>query len=116
MVKGVLMIHLALSGIFLVARSADLCHSGILDTTGGYMSTERVGITVRLDPDTVAFLDRLAKVQDRDRSYLIKQAVGEFVRLRRWQIEETEKAVREADAGMFATDEEVEQKFSKWTA
>jgi predicted transcriptional regulator len=80
------------------------------------MGAEKVSITVRLDQDTVAFLDQLAEVEDRDRSYLIKQAVANFVRLHRWQIEEIEKAVKEADAGLFATDEEVEQLFSKWTA
>lgn len=80
------------------------------------MSTEKVSVTVRLDPEDVAFLDRLGEVQDRDRSYLIKQAVANFVRLHRWQIEEIEKAVKEADAGLFATDEEVEEMFSKWTA
>ncbi len=80
------------------------------------MSTEKVSVTVRLDPETVAFLDRLAEVEDRDRSYMIKQAVANFVRLRRWQIEEIEKAVKEADAGQFATDEEVDHLFAKWTA
>lgn len=80
------------------------------------MITEKVSVTVRLDPETVAFLDRLAEMEDRDRSYLIKQAVANFVRLHRWQIEEIEKAVKEADAGLFATDEVVEEMFSKWTA
>jgi predicted transcriptional regulator len=80
------------------------------------MTTETVTITVRLDQETVAFLDRLAEVQDRDRSYLIEQAVANFVRLHRWQIEEIERGVKEADAGLFATAEEVEGMFSKWTA
>lgn len=80
------------------------------------MTTEKINITVRLDQETIAFLDRLAEVEDRDRSYLIKQAVANFVRLHRWQIEEIEKAVKEADAGMFATDAEVESLFGKWTA
>ena len=70
------------------------------------MTAEKVNITVRLDQETVAFLDELAEVQDRDRSYLIKQAVANFVRLHRWQIEEIEKAVKEADAGLFLSDEE----------
>jgi RHH-type rel operon transcriptional repressor/antitoxin RelB len=80
------------------------------------MTMDKLSITVRLDAETVAFLDRLAKVEDRDRSYMIKQAVANFVQLHRWQIEEIEKAVKEADAGLFATDEEVEKCFSKWTA
>lgn len=80
------------------------------------MTTEKLSITVRLDQDTVAFLDRLAEVEERDRSYMIKKAVANFVQLRRWQIEDIEKAIKEADEGLFATDEEVEQMFSKWTA
>jgi RHH-type transcriptional regulator, rel operon repressor / antitoxin RelB len=70
------------------------------------MTTDKVSVTVRLDEDTVAFLDRLAEVEERDRSYLIKQAVANFVRLHRWQIEEIKKAVKEADAGLFLSDEE----------
>ena len=70
------------------------------------MTTEKVSITTRLDQETVAFLDRLADLQDRDRSYLIKQAVADFVRLHRWQIEEIAKAVKEAEAGLFLSDEE----------
>jgi len=80
------------------------------------MTSEKVPITVRLDHATVAFLDRLAEVEDRDRSYLIKQAVANFVQLHRWQIAEIEKAVKEAEAGLFATEEEVDRLFSKWTA
>lgn len=70
------------------------------------MTTGKVNVTVRLDQDTVAFLDKLAEAEDRDRSYLIKQAVANFVQLHRWQIEEIKKAVAEADAGQFLTDEE----------
>ena len=43
------------------------------------MTTEKVSVTVRLDPDTISFLDNLAELQDRDRSYLIKQAVSNFL-------------------------------------
>jgi RHH-type transcriptional regulator, rel operon repressor / antitoxin RelB len=80
------------------------------------MTTEKISVTVRLDPEDVAFLDQLAQVEERDRSYLIKKAVSNFVKLHRWRIEEIEKAVKEADAGLFAADEEVDEMFSKWTA
>ncbi len=80
------------------------------------MATEKLSVTIRLDQDTVAFLDKLAEVEDRDRSYMIKRAVANFVQFHRWQIEEIEKAVKEADAGLFATDEEVEKAFGKWTS
>ena len=70
------------------------------------MATEKVSVTVKLDQDTVAFLDKLAEVEDRDRSYMIKQAVKNFIQFHRWQIEDIEKAVKEADAGLFLSDEE----------
>jgi predicted transcriptional regulator len=72
------------------------------------MTAEKVNVTVRLDQDTIAFLDKLAQVEDRDRSYMIKRAVASFLQLHRWQIEEIEKAVKEADAGLFLSDKEAE--------
>ena len=58
--------------------------------------------------DRIVFLDELAQYIDRDRSYLIKEAIDEYIEYHRWQIEETRKAITEADAGDFATGEEVD--------
>lgn len=68
-------------------------------------------VTFRIDDDKLAFLDQLAKTQDRDRSHLISQAVDHYIEVKRWQIEQIEKAVAEADAGKFASPEEVEAFF-----
>lgn len=75
---------------------------------------ERLNVTCRLAPDDVAFLDKLAEAMDRDRSYLIKQAVSEYISLHRWQIDEIEQAIKEAEAGDFATDAEVQAVFDKY--
>jgi predicted transcriptional regulator len=64
-----------------------------------------------MDDDKLAFLDQLAKSQDRDRSYLINQAVESYLDVRRWHIEQIEKAVADADSGKFAAPEEVETFF-----
>ncbi len=76
---------------------------------------EKVNVTVRLEKDAVAFLDTLGESMDRDRSYLIKQAVESFISLHRWQLEEIKKAIAEADAGDFASDEEVASMFRELT-
>jgi len=76
--------------------------------------TEKINVTCRLSPEDVAFLDKLAEAKDRDRSYLIKQAVADFIALHRWQIEEVERAVTEAEAGQFATDDEVRAMFDRF--
>ena len=48
---------------------------------------------------------------DRDRSHLINQAVESYLEVKRWHIEQIEKAVADADAGKFASPEEVEAFF-----
>ena len=75
---------------------------------------EKVNVTIRLEKDSVKFLDTLAKSYDRDRSYLIKEAVRSYISLHRWQIDEIKKAITEADAGDFASDEEMEALYAKW--
>ena len=75
---------------------------------------EKVNVTVRLEKQAVEFLDTLGKSMDRDRSYLIKEAVKSYISLHKWQVEEIKKAIIEANAGDFATDEEVEAMFKKW--
>lgn len=72
-------------------------------------------LTLRLDPKLKDQLDRLSKAVSRSRSYVAAEAIREYVALNTWQIEETKKALKEADAGDFATDKEVEQALKKWT-
>jgi predicted transcriptional regulator len=76
---------------------------------------DKVNVTVRLEKEAVEFLDTLGKSLDRDRSYLIKEAVASFISLHRWQIEEVKKAVAEAEAGDFASEQEVEAMFDELT-
>lgn len=68
-------------------------------------------VTFRMDDDKLEFLDKLAKTMDRDRSHLIKEAVENYLDVKRWHIEQIEKAVADADAGKFASPEEVEAFF-----
>jgi RHH-type transcriptional regulator, rel operon repressor / antitoxin RelB len=68
-------------------------------------------VTFRIDDDKLAFLDELASSQKRDRSHLINQAVDNYLEVKRWHIEQIEKAVAEADAGKFASSEDVRAAF-----
>ena len=71
-------------------------------------------LTLRLDSQLAKRLDKLAEATDRSRSYLIAEAVQEYVSLNEWQIDEIKKAVGEAERGEFASDEEVQQVVRKW--
>ncbi|HVZ17905.1 MAG TPA: ribbon-helix-helix protein, CopG family [Terriglobales bacterium] len=71
-------------------------------------------LTLRLDPKLSKQLDKLADASQRSRSFLIAEAVREYVALNQWQIDETRKAIEEADRGDFASDQEVQQTLRKW--
>ena len=69
---------------------------------------------MRLDSKLKKKLDKLAKATERSRSFLAAEAIREFIALNEWQIAEIKKGLREADAGDFASDKEMEQTIAKW--
>jgi predicted transcriptional regulator len=71
-------------------------------------------MTIRLKPDLKTRLDKLSAATNRSKSFLAAEAVREFIEVNEWQIEEIEKAVKEADAGDFASEQEVLVIVNKW--
>jgi RHH-type transcriptional regulator, rel operon repressor / antitoxin RelB len=71
-------------------------------------------MTIWVDRKTKPRLEKLAKAMERSKSYLAAQAIRTYVELNEWQIAEIKTALKEADAGDFATPEEVESVFNKW--
>jgi predicted transcriptional regulator len=70
-------------------------------------------LTIRIEPETKNELDRIAAAMDRDRSYVVNEALAAYVDTHRWQIEHIEKGLREAEAGKFAPDAEVKRALRK---
>ncbi len=77
------------------------------------MSKENV--TFRLDSDRRDALDAIAAGLDRDRSYIINEAITLYLELHQWQIEEIRQGIAEADSGDFATPDEVQAMFTQLT-
>jgi predicted transcriptional regulator len=75
---------------------------------------EKVNVTCRIDQKQVAFLDELAQYMDRDRSYLIKQAVLDFIELHRWELAEVEAAEREISEGKGLSDKQFHAEVKTW--
>jgi len=64
-------------------------------------------LTFRIEPDTKTALDALAEALDRDRSYIINQAVDAYLETQRWQIAHIKQGVKEADEGKFVSDRQM---------
>jgi len=71
-------------------------------------------ITVRMDAEKREALDALSRAVDRDRSYLINEAVDAYLDVQLWQIAHIEEGLRQADAGEFASDDEVAAAYALW--
>jgi RHH-type transcriptional regulator, rel operon repressor / antitoxin RelB len=72
-------------------------------------------LTLRLDGGLTGELDKLAAATRRSRSFLAAEAIRDYLALNSWQIEETHKALAEAERGDFASDSEVKRVAKKWS-
>ncbi len=71
-------------------------------------------MTIRVDRKTKSRLEKLAKAMDRTKSYLAAEAIRAYIDLNEWQIGEIKAALKEADAGDFASAEEVQAVTRRW--
>ena len=71
-------------------------------------------MTIRLEDEMKDRLEQLAESTHRSKSYLAAEAIREYVANNEWQIAEIGAALREADAGDFASDKELAAVARKW--
>jgi predicted transcriptional regulator len=65
-------------------------------------------LTLRVPVEVKQQLDKLADATHRSKSWLAGEAIQRYLDLEAWQIGEIQQALQEADAGDFASDEELE--------
>lgn len=75
---------------------------------------EKEVITFRLESHIKQALDEIAASIQRDRSYVLSEAITLYLDVHRWQLQDVQKAITEADAGDFASDKEVNETFGQW--
>jgi predicted transcriptional regulator len=71
-------------------------------------------VNVRLQPDLNEKLSAVASRLDRPKSWVIEQALKEFVDLQMWQIAAIEEGLRDADAGRVVKHEDVVAWVESW--
>ena len=70
-------------------------------------------MTVRVEARTRKALDGIAAALDRDRSYIVNQAIEAYVDVHKWQIEHIRQGLRKADAGQFAAESDVRRTIAR---
>ncbi len=76
------------------------------------MGTE--AFSVRADTKKVRQLDKIAKLQDRSRNYLVNQAIDQLLELHAWQNERIKEGINAADKGRFASDADMARILGKF--
>ena len=71
-------------------------------------------LSFRTPEETKVKLDFLANQQQRDRSFIINEAIDYYLSLQEWQLAHIQTGVEQAKKGIFASDKEVNDAFAKW--
>jgi predicted transcriptional regulator len=75
---------------------------------------EKQTVSFRLASDKVAALDALAGSMERDRTYLLDEAVQAYLETQQWHLEEIQAGIAEADAGRVIEHHKVKAMAAKW--
>lgn len=68
---------------------------------------ERNTFSVRLDPEKRQQLDRLAATMDRSRSYLVSQAIDQFLDYHAWKLDRVNEGLAAADRGELVSHDDL---------
>lgn len=69
----------------------------------------RQSMTVRVDAELREQLDDIAIALDRDRSYLVNEALENFVELHKWHLRHIRKGLAEANRGEFVPERQAQK-------
>lgn len=75
---------------------------------------KKLGISLRIEESKIEELDHLAEATKRDRSFLINEAIENYLEVQKWQIDHIKAAIAQADSGDFTSDDDIKRAQKKW--
>lgn len=67
-----------------------------------------------IDEKNKKALDQIAESIDRDRSYVLNEAVAHYLDLHQWQMNHIKKGLKQSQKGQYASESKVKSFFKKW--
>ncbi len=74
----------------------------------------QVSMSMRIPEQLAQELSALAEATGRSKSFLAIEALKSFIQSEKWQVEKIQQGIKEADAGNFATEEQMHMLDRKW--
>jgi predicted transcriptional regulator len=81
-----------------------MCHIVFMNT---------ISLSFRTEEGKRAQLDAIAKALDRNRNWVINEAIEYYLDLHRWQLEEIKKGEEDIKAGRWLTSQQVRERLEK---
>jgi predicted transcriptional regulator len=78
------------------------------------LNVEKQTVSFRLASDKVSALDALAGSLDRDRTYLLAEAVQAYLDTQEWQLAQIRAGMAEADAGKVIDHRKIKAMAARW--
>jgi predicted transcriptional regulator len=75
---------------------------------------EKQTVSFRLPSHKVSALHKLAESLDRDRTYLLGEAIDSYLEAQKWQLEQIRAGLAEADAGQVIDHRKVKAMAARW--
>ncbi len=75
--------------------------------------SKKLGVSLRLEEEKIEQLDSLAEATHRDRSFLISEAIDNYLEVQQWQINHIKNAIQQADKKDFASADAIKRILSK---
>ena len=73
-------------------------------------------LTLRLSAKTKSQLEKLATATNRSKSFLAAEAIERYLELEARQVKQIKQALKEADAGEFASDKDLDKAIKKYAS
>ena len=73
-------------------------------------------VTFRVPEEKLLAIDSVAESQQRDRSFVLNEAVAQYLSLQSYHRDLIEQGVRQDEAGEFLEDAEVRRLAARWAA
>lgn len=70
-------------------------------------------VSVRTDESTVEKLNQIAASMDRNRNWVINEAISNYLELHAWRLERIQSGIADTDSGRSVTLDEVRARISK---
>ena len=72
-------------------------------------------ISFLIDDKKRKALDHIAKSLDRDRSYILNEAIASYLDFNQWQSERIQKGLQQSQKKQYVSEEKIDKFFKKWT-